>query len=154
MKVMRVGRWTRAWDARVGVDAGSAHGDGHPRRLLGAGCLCVLSAVTGRDQYRGQDRPGHGEPGADEECPVEPLGQRDRRAWTPLWSRLWVWLFATVARIARPSAPPTCCAVLIRPEARPASCGLVPVTAAMVTGTNANPSPTAASSDGPSTSAT
>ena len=32
-------------------------------------------------------------------------------------------LLAIVARIARPSAPPTCWAVLIRPEARPASSG-------------------------------
>ena len=69
--------------------------------------------------------------------------------WTPAWSRLWVRLLATVARIARPSAPPTCWEVLISPEARPASCGLVPVTAAIVTGTNAKPSPNAASSDGP-----
>jgi len=62
-------------------------------------------------------------------------------------------LLAIVARIASPSAPPICCEVLIRPEASPASCGLVPVTAAIVTDTNANPNPTAASSDGPSTSA-
>jgi hypothetical protein len=60
-------------------------------------------------------------------------------------------LLATVARIARPSAPPTCWEVLISPEARPASCGLVPVTAAIVTGTKEKPSPNAASSDGPST---
>ena len=45
-------------------------------------------------------------------------------------------LLATVARIARPSAPPTCWEVLISPEASPASCGSVPVTAAIVTGTN------------------
>ena len=38
------------------------------------------------------------------------------------------------------------------PEARPASCGRIPVTAAIVTGTNDSPSPTAANSDGPSTS--
>ena len=52
------------------------------------------------------------------------------------------------------SAPPICCAVLIRPDASPASCGLVPVTAAIVTDTKANPNPAAASSDGPRTSAT
>src|SRR5215207_821210 len=55
---------------------------------------------------------------------------------------------ATVARIASPSAPPTCWEVLMSPEARPASSWFVPVTAAIVTGTNAKPSPTAATSDG------
>ena len=34
-------------------------------------------------------------------------------------------LLAIVARIASPSAPPTCCAVLTRPDASPASCGRV-----------------------------
>ena len=55
---------------------------------------------------------------------------------------------ATAARTARPSAPPICCEVLMRPEASPASSGLIPVTAAIVVGTNASPSPIAASSDG------
>src|SRR6202790_2677123 len=72
----------------------------------------------------------------------------------PEWKRLWVRLLAIVARIASPSAPPSCCEVLIRPAASPASCGLVPMNAAIVTDTNANPNPTPASSDGPSTSAT
>src|SRR5207302_6624301 len=52
-------------------------------------------------------------------------------------------------RIASPSAPPTCCVVLINPLARPASLSPTPDTAAIVVVTNANPSPTAASSDGP-----
>ena len=73
--------------------------------------------------------------------------------WTPEWKRLWVRLLAIVARIASASAPPICWAVLIRPDASPASCGRVPVTAAIVTDTNASPNPEAASSDGPSTSA-
>ena len=59
---------------------------------------------------------------------------------------------ATAARIASPSAPPTCWAVLTSPEASPAWSGRIPVTAAIVTDTNENPRPTAASSDGPSTS--
>ena len=62
-------------------------------------------------------------------------------------------LLAIVARIARPSAPPICWAVLTSPDARPASCGRVPVTAAIVTGTKDRPRPIAASSEGPSTSA-
>ena len=40
-----------------------------------------------------------------------------------------------------------------RPEAKPASCGSVPVTAAIVADTNASPNPTPASNDGPRTSA-
>ena len=52
-------------------------------------------------------------------------------------------------RTARPSAPPTCCVVLINPLARPASLSGTPETAAIVVVTNANPRPTAARSDGP-----
>ena len=55
--------------------------------------------------------------------------------------------FAIVARIARPSAPPICCDVLISPLASPASRPDTPLTAAIVMGTNAKPRPTAASSD-------
>ena len=62
--------------------------------------------------------------------------------------RLSVFEFAIEARIARPSAPPTCCDVLISPDARPASCGATPLTAPIVIGTKAKPSPTAAISDG------
>ena len=74
-------------------------------------------------------------------------------SWLPPASNPFVRLLATVARIARPSAPPTCWAVLISPDASPASFVRVPVIAAIVTVTNDSPSPTAASSDGPSTSA-
>src|SRR5262245_42637289 len=50
---------------------------------------------------------------------------------------------AIEVRIAIPTAPPICCEVLMRPDARPASCGFVPATAAIVTDTYANgiPSP-------------
>ena len=37
-----------------------------------------------------------------------------------------------------PTAPPICCDVLISPDARPASCGFVPASAAIVIGTKAN----------------
>ena len=40
-----------------------------------------------------------------------------------------------------PSAPPTCCDVLMRPEAMPASWGWTPWRAAIETGTNAKPRP-------------
>ena len=62
--------------------------------------------------------------------------------------------FAIVARMARPSAPPTCWEVLISPLASPDSWAETPATAAIVSGTNTSPSPTAASSDGNSTSPT
>ena len=39
------------------------------------------------------------------------------------------WLIETDEATATPIAPPICCAVLIRPEASPASCGSVPVRA-------------------------
>ena len=60
--------------------------------------------------------------------------------------------FAMVASTARPSAPPTCWEVLISPLARPDSRSATPDTAAIVIVTNEKPSPTAARSDGPSTS--
>jgi hypothetical protein len=65
---------------------------------------------------------------------------------------LSVTALAIAARIARPSAPPTCWLVLISPDARPASSSLMPATAPIVTDTKAKPSPTAASIDGNRTS--
>ena len=56
---------------------------------------------------------------------------------------------ATVESTATPSAPPTCWDVLMRPEARPASCGFVPATAPIVTGTNEKPRPAPATIIGP-----
>ena len=50
-------------------------------------------------------------------------------------------LVATVDRTATPSAPPICCDVLKRPDARPASCCVTPASAAIETGTNEKPSP-------------
>ena len=50
---------------------------------------------------------------------------------------------------ARPSAPPICCEVLIRPLARPASFSSTPETAAIVVVTKAKPRPAAANSEGP-----
>ena len=61
---------------------------------------------------------------------------------------------ATATRIARPRAPPTCWAVFTSPDASPAWSGRIPVTAAIVTGTNAKPSPMAARMEGKSTSPT
>ena len=44
---------------------------------------------------------------------------------------------------AIPSAPPTCCDVLMSPDASPASDGLTPARAAIEIGTNEKPIPTA-----------
>src|SRR5438067_1030470 len=57
-------------------------------------------------------------------------------AWTAL-----VLLAATDDRIASPSAPPTCCEVLNRPDASPESAALMLVVAISVTGTNVSPIP-------------
>ena len=50
-------------------------------------------------------------------------------------------LLANVERMAMPSAPPICCDVLNRPDARPASSRPTFVVAISVSGTNTNPSP-------------
>ena len=73
---------------------------------------------------------------------LEPFGERDRHRCSRRTASDVVDV-ATVERIAMPTAPPICCDVLIRPDARPASCGVVPASAAIVSGTNANgiPSP-------------
>ena len=46
-------------------------------------------------------------------------------------------------RVARPSAPPTCCIVLSTAEATPESSCATPATAVSVIGTNTRPMPTA-----------
>ena len=48
---------------------------------------------------------------------------------------------AIVDSAAMPSAPPICCEVLNRPEARPASAGWTPARAAIEIGTNEKPIP-------------
>ena len=52
-----------------------------------------------------------------------------------------VWLAASVDRIARPSEPPTCWAVLNSPEASPASSPLTPPVPSSVIGTKVRPMP-------------
>ena len=97
--------------------------------------------------------PSSAKPGPGQEGGLEALGERVRAAprGSPPAEAITssVREFATVASTARPSAPPTCWEVLISPLASPASRSATPETAAIVTGTNENPSPIAASSDGP-----
>ncbi len=114
------------------------------------------AAVAPVDQHRAEHDAEHREAGTGEEGGLEALGEsfRQRRGATPLRQQSSVRELATVASTASPSAPPICCDVLIRPLARPASRSSTPATAAIVTGTNENPSPTAARRDGPSTSLT
>ncbi len=86
---------------------------------------------------------------------LKPLVSATLTVWTaPERRSSFVVLLAIDARIARPSAPPICCEVLISPEARPASPGVVPLTAAIVTGTNDRPRPIPARIDGNRTSPT
>ncbi len=64
-------------------------------------------------------------------------------AWlSPCLSRCSVRVVKTVESKATPSAPPICCEVLISPDARPASCGATPASAAIDIGTNEKPRPT------------
>ena len=66
-------------------------------------------------------------------------------AWeAPVLSKLVACVKATVETIATPSAPPTCCDVLISPDASPASCSWTPARAAIDIGMKAKamPNPT------------
>jgi hypothetical protein len=58
---------------------------------------------------------------------------------------------ATVERVVRPSAPPTCLVVFISPEAAPASAGSTPLVTAVVIGVSRSPLPMEIRSAGPST---
>src|SRR4051812_15911971 len=62
--------------------------------------------------------------------------------WSPRYESYRVNVI--VDSTATPSAPPTCCEVLIRPEAIPASSWVTPISEAIWTGTNEKPSPTPA----------
>ena len=57
----------------------------------------------------------------------------------PSLTRFSVRVVDTVVRIATPSAPPICWLVLMSPDARPASWGGTPASAAIETGTNEKP---------------
>ena len=59
------------------------------------------------------------------------------------------WPAATVDAIATPIAPPICCVVLSRPEARPASCSATPASPAIEIGMNAKAVPAPATKNGP-----
>src|SRR5205085_3269776 len=59
--------------------------------------------------------------------------------WSPRYESYRVNVI--VDSTATPSAPPTCCEVLIRPEAMPASSWVTPISEAIWTGTNEKPSP-------------
>src|SRR6185437_6953727 len=59
--------------------------------------------------------------------------------WSPRYESYRVNVI--VDSTATPSAPPTCCEVLIRPEAMPASSWVTPINEAIWTGTNEKPSP-------------
>src|SRR3954451_15926818 len=76
-----------------------------------------------------------------------------RATCADVWPRRFeVRLVATVASIARPSEPPICRDVLIRPEARPTSLGRTPAIPATVTDTKVIPIPAPAMMNGTSTS--
>src|SRR5258708_39489547 len=136
----------------AGCDTGFAATATAAARSLRAASAC---SRLSREEIRTAARiaPAMAKPAPTRNARSNPCVRAIEALCTPAWSALWVRLLAIVARIASPSAPPICRVVLFSPEARPASRGSVLVTAAIVTGTNENPSPAPASSDGPSTSA-
>ena len=70
----------------------------------------------------------------------EAVDERVRHA-VPAATALSVRDVAIVDSAAMPSAPPICCEVLNRPDARPASAGWTPARAAIEIGTNEKPIP-------------
>ena len=123
------------------VQRGAQMATPHGGTASATGLLAAPRGCCGSSSSAGSRR-ATAKPGADHERGLEALGQRVgmRDAGLSSESRREL---AIAARIARPSAPPICCDVLIRPEARPASCGSTPATAAIVIGTNAKPRPNA-----------
>ena len=71
----------------------------------------------------------------------------------PSVARVVAWLAATVDVTATPIAPPSCCDVLSRPEASPASRSATPASPAIEIGMNANAVPAPATKNGPARSA-
>ena len=107
----------------------------------------VSSTSRAVDEQEREDRAEDREPGADQQRRLEALGQRDRHRA----ARLDDGVRARVGdrgqdREAERAAD--LLRVLIMPEARPASCGSTPATAATVIGTNAKPRPKAEISAG------
>ena len=139
--------------AHAGCDAGFAAMAAAAARSLRAACAC---SRLSREEIRTAARiaPAMAKPAPDEERAVEPLCQGDRgavNAGVEQRSGCGCWRSSPGSRVrARRLSAGPCCSV--RRRGRP-PCGSVPVTAAIVTGTNENPSPAPASSDGPSTSA-
>ena len=86
-----------------------------PGRRSGSTRLDSRPSPARRREDRAEDR----EAGADQQRDLEALGQRDRAARCPTRPASRVRELAIAARTARPSAPPICWLVLIRPEARP-----------------------------------
>ena len=80
-------------------------------------------------------------PASTQKASEKPLVSASGCEW-PDASSVFTCVKATVEQIATPSAPPICCEVLISPDARPASCGSTPASAAIETGMNANAIPT------------
>ena len=92
--------------------------------------------VLAAHEHQRRDDAKRGDPRAGEERELEALGERaGTAAGAPCAAvRVRRSRLAIVPRTASPSAPPTCCDVLIRPEARPESSVEMPLTAAIVTG--------------------
>lgn len=111
-------------------------------------CRCWPAGTAGDDESGGEG--GDAEPARKEEGPGKPCRERVRRCRTGPFQDMGVRARA-VARIARPSEPPTWRAVLSRPEARPASERPTPIVAAAASGGKSTPREKATTIPGPRT---
>ena len=104
-------------------------------RRRGESCVLQVAPADEEEPRRGRRRTRSRLPPR-----TRPGSRRSERPGpaVPVATASFVVVTAIVERIAMPTAPPICCDVLMRPDARPASCGFVPATAAIVTATNAN----------------
>lgn len=96
-----------------------------------------------RDRHDGRE---YEEPGGDGEAQGVALVEEAGSEAGPVRSA------ATVARVARPTQPPSWRELLKSPEAMPASREATPVVAAAATGARTSPTPTPVMTQGPSTS--
>src|SRR3954454_2332874 len=144
-------RLRRGRDRAVRQHEGEGHHRGDPAARGGAPAGEVRrrdrddadAAGRGKVDDRRRARPGP-QPHRPPSGPWKPLTSADACEEPPAIASL-VREVAIVDSAAIPSAPPICCDVLIKPDARPASAGRMPASAAMEIGTNEKPRPTATS---------
>jgi hypothetical protein len=107
-----------------------------------------LGEFVGADEEEGCEDGGECGGAADPERPLEAAAECASCGVAFVVS-VFRCAAVTVDATATPSAPPSCCVVLRRPEASPVSCSWMPASAAIETGMNANAVPTPVTKNGP-----